>query len=674
MKFEEVLERLNRSDVSIERLLDECRAPDFALWEAHPELYVKFVDRLIQFGHPGRALDLAKEGEKHLRNNSRLQYQLALAAARGGNSRYAEELIEPLLAKAIGTDPRPTDLDTALAVEVIALKGRILKDRSAREPGLLRESAKWYEKAAAVPGAESLPDAGTFPLINAATMWRLAGEKAKSEQLATEVIRRIESQAGAAAAAGNLWPAATLGEALLLVGRHEEAMDWYRRAVQVATARHEVGNLTSMRNNLRRLQECGAAADPQFIDEHLGTVVVFSGHMIDSPDRLEAGKPPRFPNHPALIDAVAKAIRDQLEALNARVGYCSLACGGDILFAEAMLDRQAELHVVLPFAQHDFLRTSVDFGQDASPWRKWRQRFDHVVDRLENASGICLRYATSEPYLGCDELFKFTNKMLQGLAVLRSRERGSKPAAIALIDQAAGTADFLASWSAAGYADASYLIDIAPLRLAHPAPQAPVEPAAAPIPVEELTRPVKAMLFADVAGFSKIKEWQQFKYRTSYANYLRELFASPFGKTAIYANTWGDALHVVFDSVADAASFACELLEPTVTRPPDWQAFGLGKITPFRVGLHTGPVFELIDLFQHRSEFAGQNVNRAARIEPATLRGCAYASEPFAALLMMQAGKDFLIEGVGEHSLAKDYDRCPLYRIQRASPFVGSVY
>jgi hypothetical protein len=63
MNIEEVLERLDRADVSIERLLDECRAPDFSLWENHPELYVRFVDRLLAFGHPGRALDLAKKEE-----------------------------------------------------------------------------------------------------------------------------------------------------------------------------------------------------------------------------------------------------------------------------------------------------------------------------------------------------------------------------------------------------------------------------------------------------------------------------------------------------------------------------------------------------------------------------------------------------------------------------------
>jgi hypothetical protein len=70
---------------------------------------------------------------------------------------------------------------------------------------------------------------------------------------------------------------------------------------------------------------------------------------------------------------------------------------------------------------------------------------------------------------------------------------------------------------------------------------------------------------------------------------------------------------------------------------------------PFRVGLHAGPVFEISDLFQGRSESADQHVNRAARIEPVTVRGCAYASEQLAALLMMESPGSFVIEGVGVH-------------------------
>ncbi len=306
-----------------------------------------------------------------------------------------------------------------LRVDVVALQGRILKDRSIREPQLAEESAGWYEKAAAVPGAGNLPDKGTFPLINAATMWRVAGHREKSQQIAAEVVKRIEAVAERAAAGGDLWPAATLGEALLLLGRHEESLKWYLRAVEVANSRGDLGSLASIRNNLHRLQEIGATAPPDFLDEHLGTVVVFSGHLIDSPDRQQAGKPSRFPNHPPLIEAVATAIRKQLDELNAKVGYCSLASGGDILFAEAMLDRDAELHVVLPFDRDDFLRMSVDFGQPGAAWQDWRMRFDHILKRLEDISKTRVRYTTTEPYLGSNELFGFTNSMLQGLAVLR---------------------------------------------------------------------------------------------------------------------------------------------------------------------------------------------------------------------------------------------------------------
>jgi len=670
MTAQEILTQLSSPEVAAERLLDRCLAPDFTLWKDHPELYFAFVKRLVEQGHPGRAVELAREGETHLKNHSRLQYQLALAAARGGNPSYAETLLAPLLENAIGpVGSRPADMDTALRVNIIALQARVYKDRSAREPDLTRKSAEWYERAAAVALAAEVPDLTTYPLINAATMWRLAGDQVKSEQLAADVVRQIEPLAEAAAVAGNIWPAATLGEALLLLGRHEDAVKWYSRAIGVANGRGETGNLASIRNNLRRLQAVGATANPDFLDEHLGKVVVFSGHMLDSPDRRQAGHPPRFPNDPRLIQAVATAIRATLDKLNAKVGYCSLACGGDILFAEAMLARGAELHVVLPFSQHDFRRTSVDFGQDGREWRSWRQRFDDILDKVEQESTTRVRYATREPYLGSDELFGFTNSMLQGLAVLRSRERASESTAVALIDRLSegktgGTAHFVATWTTAGYV--AHEIDLAALRNANSSYEKVNERPAAPAVTGTLNRPVKAMLFADVAGYSAIDEWELSRFLASYRDYLKAIFASPVGKPAIYANAWGDGLYVVFDHVADAAAFACELVEPTIGVPPDWQAFRLGQTTPFRVGLHAGPVFELADLFQGRSEFTGQHVNRAARIEPVTIRGCAYASEPFAALLILEASTRFVVEAVGVHSLAKEYDRCPLYRLQRA--------
>src|SRR6202043_1892681 len=72
-------------------------------------------------------------------------------------------------------------------------------------------------------------------------------------------------------------------------------------------------------------------------------LVVFSGHMLDSPDR----RVPRFPGHCEL--SVRSAINKQLDTLSAGIGFSSAACGSDILFLEAMLDRGAVVHVVLPW-------------------------------------------------------------------------------------------------------------------------------------------------------------------------------------------------------------------------------------------------------------------------------------------------------------------------------------
>lgn len=96
-------------------------------------------------------------------------------------------------------------------------------------------------------------------------------------------------------------------------------------------------------------------------------VFLFSGHMIDAPDRAES----RFP---ATREAIAAhAINDILDNLGVGpedLAFCSGACGGDILFAEACLQRGVHLEMRLPFAISAFLERSVTYaGED------WRTRF-----------------------------------------------------------------------------------------------------------------------------------------------------------------------------------------------------------------------------------------------------------------------------------------------------------
>jgi hypothetical protein len=103
------------------------------------------------------------------------------------------------------------------------------------------------------------------------------------------------------------------------------------------------------------------------IDESPRKVLLFSGHMIDAPDRPT----PRFPPEKEPVAAVA--IANTIAEIGAGPGdlaICGGACGGDLLFAEACLARNMRLELYIPFAEPSFLANSVDFA-DAN----WHRRY-----------------------------------------------------------------------------------------------------------------------------------------------------------------------------------------------------------------------------------------------------------------------------------------------------------
>ncbi|MEL7448638.1 MAG: tetratricopeptide repeat protein [Pseudomonadota bacterium] len=90
-------------------------------------------------------------------------------------------------------------------------------------------------------------------------------------------------------------------------------------------------------------------------------IFLFSGHMVDRPDREQ----PRFPDHPAVIaEARARicAWLDERGACEEDLALSSAACGSDLLFAEAALERKLKLDIRLPFSRAEFLRRSVAFA------------------------------------------------------------------------------------------------------------------------------------------------------------------------------------------------------------------------------------------------------------------------------------------------------------------------
>ena len=514
-------------------------------------------------------------------------------------------------------------------------------------------SATHYERA-------SQRHADSFPGINAATMFRLAGQSDEARDLAHRTLAQVTSERQQPGQEHDHWLLATLGEVHLHLSHQTEAARWYHEAVQQAAGR--IGDIASMRRQVQLLAAKMAISTDILGLFDIGHVVVFSGHMIDHPTRTTAGTlPPRFPPDAALEHRVQLALKDALDALNATVGYSSVACGSDILFAEQMLERHKELHVVLPFNQEDFYATSVDFG--LAEMAAWRQRCDRVL-----AQATEVHYATTEAFLGDAVLFDFVNTFTQGLAITRAAQLGVQPYALVVRDPAAtplfgGTTYFASTWAASGYP--VHEIDLAALRSQLSGPltawrSTPSPPSTATM--GPLKRQVQAMLFSDVKNFSHLSDTQLPVFIITFFDEVAAVIAaSPRPPT--FSNTWGDGLFLVFDRVSDCADFALRLLDRMGQMR--WEEMDLPHDTALRLGLHTGPVYPHMDKIIERRNFFGSHINRAARIEPVTTPGCAFTSEQFAAALAVEPGHNFVCEYVGVEHLAKDYDRCPLYRLGR---------
>jgi len=107
--------------------------------------------------------------------------------------------------------------------------------------------------------------------------------------------------------------------------------------------------------------------------------IVFTGHMVDAPDRPV----PRFPA--ALVDAAARRIDAALAQLDAGLrdaAFTQGAAGGDLLFAEACLARGVRLRLLLPLARREFVAATLLPVVDGAGWHA---RFCAVVDRLDEA-------------------------------------------------------------------------------------------------------------------------------------------------------------------------------------------------------------------------------------------------------------------------------------------------
>jgi len=523
----------------------------------------------------------------------------------------------------------PDDQDLCLVGVLALIKGRSIRTARAALAGIPFEEALASESARiraaevsrllweieGVPADLALAHRGYSRLyadggeavhgVQAALLAHLGG----NDDEASSIARRLRAEVDHGDPALARRRAMIRGHAALLLDDGAEAVEHYTAGAGDRSDYHAVVDALRV---VRALAKSGARVPPE-VERILRppTVVIFGGQTIDPPGLLV----PLFP--PSKEAPVARAIRRALDEMDARIGYSSAACGCDLLFAEALLARGGEVHIVLPCALEDFVEARVAYAGD-----DWVERFHRVLAASE------VRHATTERYLGHDALLRFGNDMITGLGWVRSEALLTEPRLLAALDYrapptAGSPADFIDHWADVATLHL-VLIDQLEEGLGPPAaPRAPV------VDHLEPERQINAMLFADVVGYSKLGEQHLPGFFRMLAR-LHERFVAA-GVAPALVEAWGDALYIVIPSARDLLRCAFVLQQAFLDLDP--AAFALPVRLAVRIGLHAGPVFPMVHPVSGRPVYVGSQVNRAARIEPITIPGEVYASTEYVALL-----------------------------------------
>jgi len=615
------------------------------------KIYQDLGQHIMGLGEPLLAYDIVAEGLKLWPRDTRLRQLMALALLRSGAVQQALDLLQKLL------DEGNRDEET------LGLLARAHKDFANRATDPREKTRQWrlaYETYASAYERTR----GYWSGINAATIARHLNDQDQAVTLANRVAEQcLQELSRVTGNPGELyWLQATLGEAALIRGEFSDAITWYTQAGRGAGRRY--GDLASTRRNARLLFAV-MDLDPdqrQRIEAcfQIPRVVVFAGHMIDQPGRPK----PRFPNY--LAPQVYQKIADALARLDARIGVASAACGSDILFLEVMLKREGEINVILPHLKEEFIKSSVSIV----PGTDWGPRFEAV---LEQATQVII--ASENRASGNAMVYEYANLLLDGLAILRAKMLDTELIPLVVWDGGAGdgpggTSSLIQHWRSHGLEPE--IIDLNRL-LADTPHQRPGTAAGPPAPPRSdggasmprgFTEEIRAMLFADVVGSSKIMEEQVPNFIEHFMGAINRLVAKSPDKPLL-TNTWGDALYSVFASVQDGGNFALQLRD--LVSKTDWQAKGLPKELNLRISLHAGPVYCYKEPLFKELEYAGSHIVRAARIEPITPPGQVYASQQFAALASTQRVQGFTCEYVGRIPLPKHAGIIPLYLVRHSN-------
>jgi hypothetical protein len=556
------------------------------------------LERVFELEGSGLMLaahDLARAALESGVDDDQLRYRALLNLARCNATSVALDLFQRWGLHAKG-DPMFGELYARLLKD-IALHQR---EHEAAAPAAAAYTAMWRATGKAYLG------------VNAAAMALLDGNAAEARAL-VDALGEIPDS-------GDYWSAATIAEAALLRGDQDEAFRW------LAVAQGRAGGELAMRATTRRQLRWEAAllgADPAVIDALIvPNVLHYCGQI---------------PTAPADESGIAAAISAAVQDIG--FAYGGLAAGGDILIAEALLARGAQLHVLLPFPPDEYEVRSVRVAGES-----WVPRYRACLARAE--------VTVLEPKPHDDYSFMMASRRAMGLARLQSRQIETGVRQLAIWDgtpprAAAGTPVDIEAWRAAGL-QTEILSGPWPRRTpARPAPRPPREP--------------RAVLFGDLPGFGKLDDAELAAF---YAAPMEAVAQAIAAERPDYRNSWGDAVQCVFAHSNAAAR--CAMGIRAALTPDELARHHLPTSLTPRLALDYGALLPVRDPVQQVRKYAGTTMTRAARIEPVTPPGRIYATQAFACEMALEPFPAVTCDYAGFTRTAKDYGTLPLYSVRAA--------
>jgi hypothetical protein len=487
--------------------------------------------------------------------------------------------------------------DTASAdPAALAVKGRLLKDFAVRS-GEPRRLLLLAEAEAAYAAADALVPQ-PWLLINVATLAALQGDQARAEAQAHAVLARLE--------AGNVaetpyFIAAMRAEAHLLCGAQNLA---------------EAAMVEAM------------AADADSWSDHATTLRQL-GRILDIQERdaawLDAFRPPKslhFAGHLGISSEVADTLRDEIDTILAEdgigFGYGALAAGADIVIAEALLGRGAQLHVYLPTQREHFIAQSV-----APYGKQWLARFDSCMAEatsVQEATSVSGDYEPLATALAAD--------LAMGAAVLNARLLESKAMQLLIIDQGDGPFGGGASTARDGFT----------WQTTGNAQRVIVSPRSAPVAASDTKeegrkdRRLMALLEVRHSGIDLLDEGA---FTTALDRTVKPLWANAASLPGqpVLSQPNGNGRLLGFDNVPAAAAFARRLhaLDP----PGEENALSIAGHYGLIHTIHPGVI--------------GPSLLVVSAIAEAALPGSITVSSSFAAALALSAVASTQLADMGKH-------------------------